>query len=62
MTVRNNEGNSWLPILLNFSPIFIIAALWFFMLRQMAAGSHSLSASASSRPSASSSLATRHDF
>ncbi len=38
MTVKNNEGNSWLPILLNFSPILIIAALWFFMLRQMQSG------------------------
>jgi cell division protease FtsH len=38
VTVRNNEGNSWLPILLNFSPILIIAALWFFMLRQMQSG------------------------
>ncbi len=38
VTVRNNDGNSWLPILLNFSPILIIAALWFFMLRQMQSG------------------------
>ena len=38
VTIRNNEGNSWLPILLNFSPILIIAALWFFMLRQMQSG------------------------
>ncbi len=38
VTVKNNDGNSWLPILLNFSPILIIAALWFFMLRQMQSG------------------------
>ena len=38
LTIKNNEGNSWLPILLNFSPILIIAALWFFMLRQMQSG------------------------
>ena len=38
VTVRNTEGNSWLPILLNFSPVIIIGALWFFMLRQMQSG------------------------
>ncbi len=38
VTVKNNDGNSWLPILLNFSPILIIGALWFFMLRQMQSG------------------------
>ncbi|HEY0794981.1 MAG TPA: ATP-dependent zinc metalloprotease FtsH [Acidisarcina sp.] len=38
LTIKNNSGNSWLPILLNFSPIIIIGALWFFMLRQMQSG------------------------
>ncbi|RRA47712.1 ATP-dependent zinc metalloprotease FtsH [Acidipila sp. EB88] len=38
VTVRDNRGSSWLPILLNLSPIIIIGALWFFMLRQMQSG------------------------
>ncbi len=38
VTVRDNQGSSWLPILLNLSPILIIGALWFFMLRQMQSG------------------------
>ena len=38
ITVKDNQGSSWLPILLNFSPVIIIAALWFFMLRQMQSG------------------------
>ena len=38
VTVKNNDGNSWLPILLNFAPILIIVAIWFFMLRQMQSG------------------------
>ena len=38
VTVRDSQGSSWLPILLNLSPILIIAALWFFMLRQMQSG------------------------
>jgi cell division protease FtsH len=38
VTVRDAQGSSWLPILLNLSPILIIAALWFFMLRQMQSG------------------------
>ena len=35
VTVKDQNGNSWLPILINFSPVIIIGALWFFMLRQM---------------------------
>src|SRR6201985_97859 len=38
ITVKDGQGNSWLPILLNFAPIIVIAALWFFMLRQMQSG------------------------
>jgi len=38
VNVKSSEGSSWLPILLNFSPVIIIAALWFFMLRQMQSG------------------------
>src|SRR5271154_6982373 len=28
ITVKDTQGNSWLPILLNFAPIIVIAALW----------------------------------
>ncbi|HEV2276147.1 MAG TPA: ATP-dependent zinc metalloprotease FtsH [Acidobacteriaceae bacterium] len=38
ITVKDTQGSSWLPILLNFSPVIIIGALWFFMLRQMQSG------------------------
>src|ERR1700723_2723167 len=38
VTIKDAQGNSWLPILLNFAPIIVIAALWFFMLRQMQSG------------------------
>src|ERR1700758_3542626 len=38
ITIKDAQGNTWLPILLNFSPIIVIAALWFFMLRQMQSG------------------------
>jgi cell division protease FtsH len=38
VTVRDNQGSSWLPILFNLGPILIIGALWFFMLRQMQSG------------------------
>jgi len=38
VTVKDQSGNSWLPILINFSPIIIIGLLWFFMLRQMQSG------------------------
>jgi cell division protease FtsH len=36
--IKDTQGNSWLPILINFSPIIIIAALWFVMIRQMQSG------------------------
>ncbi len=38
VTVRDNQGSSWLPILFNLGPLIIIGALWFFMLRQMQSG------------------------
>ena len=38
MSIHDNRGSNWLPILLNLSPILIIGALWFFMLRQMQSG------------------------
>src|SRR6202167_789242 len=40
ITVKDTQGNSWLPILLNFAPIIVIEALWFFMLRQRQSGSN----------------------
>ncbi len=38
VTVKDQNGSSWLPILVNFAPIIIIGLLWFFMLRQMQTG------------------------
>ncbi len=38
ITVKDNSGNSWVNILIQFSPVIIIGALWFFMLRQMQSG------------------------
>jgi cell division protease FtsH len=38
VTIKEQQGSAWLPILINFAPIIIIAALWFFMLRQMQSG------------------------
>jgi len=38
ITVKDNSGNGWLNILIQFSPVIIIGALWFFMLRQMQSG------------------------
>jgi cell division protease FtsH len=35
---KDNSGNGWLNILIQFSPVIIIGALWFFMLRQMQSG------------------------
>ena len=29
VTVKSDQGSSWLPILINFSPLIIIGALWF---------------------------------
>jgi cell division protease FtsH len=38
ITVKDTSGNGWLNILIQFSPVIIIGALWFFMLRQMQSG------------------------
>jgi len=38
VTVKNNEGNGWWNILIQFSPVIVIGALWFFMIRQMQSG------------------------
>jgi cell division protease FtsH len=34
----DSQSSSWLPIMINFGPILILVALWFFMLRQMQSG------------------------
>jgi cell division protease FtsH len=38
ITVKPTDGNSWLPILINFSPLLALFAIWFFMVRQMQNG------------------------
>ena len=38
VTVKNTDGNSWWNILIQFSPVIVIGALWFFMIRQMQSG------------------------
>ncbi len=38
VTVQGSSGNSWLPILINFSPLIALFAIWFFMVRQMQNG------------------------
>jgi cell division protease FtsH len=38
VTVKNDNGNSWWAILIQFSPLILIALLWFFMIRQMQSG------------------------
>ena len=38
MTFKDSNGNSWLPILINFSPLLALFAIWFFMVRQMQNG------------------------
>ena len=38
VTVHDNQGSSWLPILINFLPLLLLGLLWFFMLRQMQSG------------------------
>jgi len=38
ITVKNADGNSWWGWLLQFSPLILIALLWFFMIRQMQSG------------------------
>jgi cell division protease FtsH len=38
ISVKPTDSNGWLTVLFNFAPVIIIAALWFFMLRQMQSG------------------------
>jgi cell division protease FtsH len=38
VTVKNDNGNTWWAILIQFSPLILIALLWFFMIRQMQSG------------------------
>jgi len=38
VTVKNAENNSWWNLLIQFSPVIVIGALWFFMIRQMQSG------------------------
>jgi cell division protease FtsH len=38
ITVRDTTGGSWPTWLLQFAPLILIAAVWFFMLRQMQSG------------------------
>ncbi len=38
ITYKDSQNNNWLSWLIQLSPIIIIGALWFFMLRQMQAG------------------------
>jgi len=38
VTVKNAEGSGWWNILIQFSPVIVIGALWFFMIRQMQSG------------------------
>ena len=37
-TIRDNNGSAWWNILIQFSPVIVIGALWFFMIRQMQSG------------------------
>jgi cell division protease FtsH len=38
ITVKDTQGTGWLNILLQLSPILILGAIWFFMIRQMQSG------------------------
>ncbi|HEX3471669.1 MAG TPA: ATP-dependent zinc metalloprotease FtsH [Silvibacterium sp.] len=38
VTVKNTDGNGWWNVLIQFSPVIVIGALWFFMIRQMQSG------------------------
>jgi cell division protease FtsH len=38
VTVKPTQGSAWWPILLQLSPILIIGAVWYFMIRQMQSG------------------------
>jgi cell division protease FtsH len=38
VTLKDSQGSAWFNILLQLSPILLLGALWFFMLRQMQTG------------------------
>ena len=38
VNIRDNQGSAWWSILIQFSPVIVIGALWFFMIRQMQSG------------------------
>jgi cell division protease FtsH len=38
VTVKDNSGNPWWSILIQFSPVLLLVAIWFFMIRQMQSG------------------------
>jgi cell division protease FtsH len=38
VSIRDNSGSTWWNILIQFSPVIVIGALWFFMIRQMQSG------------------------
>ena len=38
VTVKDNNGSAWWSILIQLSPILVLVALWFFMIRQMQSG------------------------
>jgi cell division protease FtsH len=38
VSIRDNQGSAWWSILIQFSPVIVIGALWFFMIRQMQSG------------------------
>ncbi len=38
VSIHDNQGSAWWNILIQFSPVIVIGALWFFMIRQMQSG------------------------
>jgi cell division protease FtsH len=38
VNIRDTQGSAWWSILIQFSPVIVIGALWFFMIRQMQSG------------------------
>jgi cell division protease FtsH len=38
VTIKDNQGSAWWSILIQLSPILVLVALWFFMIRQMQSG------------------------
>ncbi len=38
VSIHDNQGSAWWSILIQFSPVIVIGALWFFMIRQMQSG------------------------